>query len=394
MARSLRRTSNVPIVMLTARSDETDRIVGLELGADDYVVKPFSPKEARGQGQGRPAADRGGLRRVLRVADVEVDLPRMRAAVGGRLVEITPTEFQLLAAMVREPGRVFTRGQLLDAVHGVAFESYERAVDAHVKNLRKKIELHLRPPPLPAHRPRRRLPARRCSTKAQPAGDPAPCRRAGERPGQKTTADTSGAPRRAPPGGPGGTRPGGRGRGGRRGGRRGAVPAALAGWTRRFPRRVGLLVAVAVGLMFLASGARLEAALGRPARARGRRPGLVGPPFPLLIRLLGVAFVVGRAADGGADRRGDGGRRPGRRGDYSTRVQVRGLGEVGRLAHSFNQMTERLKANVTQRRALLADVAYELRTPLSVIRGNVEGMLDGVYPADEAAWGRSWRRRR
>ena len=148
VARSLRRTSNVPIVMLTAWGDETDRIVGLELGADDYVVKPFSPKElvarVRAVLRRTEAATSGGAE-VLRVADVEVDLPRMRVAVGGRPVELTPTEFQLLAAMVREPGRVFTRGQLLDAVHGVAFESYERAVDAHVKNLRKKIE------PTPGH---------------------------------------------------------------------------------------------------------------------------------------------------------------------------------------------------------------------------------------------------
>ena len=143
VARSLRRVSNVPIVMLTARGDETDRIVGLELGADDYVVKPFSPKElvarVRAVLRRTEAAGAGGTE-VLRVADVEVDLPRMRVTVGGRPVELTPTEFQLLAAMAREPGRVFTRGQLLDAVHGVAFESYERAVDAHVKNLRKKIE--------------------------------------------------------------------------------------------------------------------------------------------------------------------------------------------------------------------------------------------------------------
>ena len=141
VARSLRRTSNVPIVMLTARGDETDRIVGLELGADDYVVKPFSPKElvARVRAVLR-RTEAAGAAEVLRVADVEVDLPRMRVAVAGRPVELTPTEFQLLAAMVRQPGRVFTRGQLLDAVHGVAFESYERAVDAHVKNLRKKIE--------------------------------------------------------------------------------------------------------------------------------------------------------------------------------------------------------------------------------------------------------------
>jgi DNA-binding response OmpR family regulator len=149
VARGLRRTSNVPIVMLTARGDETDRIVGLELGADDYVVKPFSPKElvarVRAVLRRSEAASSGGRSEVLRVADVEVDLPRMRVTVGGRPVELTPTEFQLLAAMVREPGRVFTRGQLLDAVHGVAFESYERAVDAHVKNLRKKIE------PIPGH---------------------------------------------------------------------------------------------------------------------------------------------------------------------------------------------------------------------------------------------------
>ena len=143
VARSLRRTSSVPIVMLTARGDETDRVVGLELGADDYVVKPFSPKElvarVRAVLRRTQAAQTGGPE-VLRVADVEVDLPRMRVAVAGRPVELTPTEFQLLWALMREPGRVFTRGQLLDAVHGVAFESYERAIDAHVKNLRKKIE--------------------------------------------------------------------------------------------------------------------------------------------------------------------------------------------------------------------------------------------------------------
>jgi DNA-binding response OmpR family regulator len=143
VARVLRRTSSVPIVMLTARGDEIDRVVGLELGADDYVVKPFSPKELVARVRAvlrRTQAAQAGGPEVLRVADVEVDLPRMRVSVGGRPVELTPTEFQLLWALMREPGRVFTRGQLLDAVHGVAFESYERAIDAHVKNLRKKLE--------------------------------------------------------------------------------------------------------------------------------------------------------------------------------------------------------------------------------------------------------------
>jgi DNA-binding response OmpR family regulator len=146
VTRELRKSSNVPIVMLTARGDEADRIVGLELGADDYIVKPFSPRElvARIRAVLRRGGD-GGAPEVLRAAGVEVDLRRMRVSVDGRAVELTPTEFDLLATMVREPGRVFTRGQLLDAVRGVAIDSYERAIDAHVKNIRRKIE------PTPGH---------------------------------------------------------------------------------------------------------------------------------------------------------------------------------------------------------------------------------------------------
>jgi DNA-binding response OmpR family regulator len=142
VAREIRRWSDTPIVMLTARGDETDRIVGLELGADDYVVKPFSPKElvarVRAVLRRSRAAARGD--EIVRAGDVEIDTGKMRVSVGGVPVELTPTEFQLLATLAREPGRVFTRSQLLDAVHGVAIESYERAIDAHVKNLRRKIE--------------------------------------------------------------------------------------------------------------------------------------------------------------------------------------------------------------------------------------------------------------
>jgi DNA-binding response OmpR family regulator len=148
VTRELRRTSTVPIVMLTARGDETDRVAGLELGADDYVVKPFSPKELVARVRAvlrRTDAARSGGAEVLRAGAVEVDVPRMRVSVEGRDVELTPTEFHLLATLVREPGRVFTRGQLLDAIHGVAIESYERAIDAHVKNIRRKIE------PTPGH---------------------------------------------------------------------------------------------------------------------------------------------------------------------------------------------------------------------------------------------------
>lgn len=145
VARELRRRSAVPIVMLTARGDETDRIVGLELGADDYVVKPFSPKELVARVRAvlrRSAASVGGTDAVapIRTGDVEIDPSRMRTTVAGRPVELTPTEFHLVATLAAEPGRVFTRGQLLERIHGVAFDSYERAIDAHVKNIRRKLE--------------------------------------------------------------------------------------------------------------------------------------------------------------------------------------------------------------------------------------------------------------
>src|SRR5881396_2888093 len=148
VARRLRGESNVPIVMLTGRSKESDKLVGLELGADDYVTKPFSPKElvARVRAVLRRTERPATKSEVVTVGDVTLDLPRMKTAVAGRAVDLTPTEFQLLAALAAEPGRVFTRAQLLDTIRGVAFESYERAIDAHVKNIRRKIEPDPRSP--------------------------------------------------------------------------------------------------------------------------------------------------------------------------------------------------------------------------------------------------------
>jgi len=142
VARSLRRDGEVPIIILSARTDESDKLVGLELGADDYLTKPFSPKElvARVRAVLRRATDAAEPSEIIRVgSDVELDVPRMEARFEGRRVDLTKTEFQILSAMARQPGRVFTRSQLLDAVRGVAIESYERAIDAHIKNIRRKI---------------------------------------------------------------------------------------------------------------------------------------------------------------------------------------------------------------------------------------------------------------
>jgi len=140
--RRIRRERDVPIIMLTARVEETDRIVGLELGADDYITKPFSPRElvARVRAvlrrvQGPPAPPP-----VLQFGPISLDRATHTVTVYGKPVDLTPTEFSLLETMMRAPGQVFRRSDLLEAVQGVAFEGYERTVDAHIKNLRRKIE--------------------------------------------------------------------------------------------------------------------------------------------------------------------------------------------------------------------------------------------------------------
>lgn len=140
--RELRRTSNVPVVILTARGEESDRVAGLEMGTDDYVVKPFSPRElvARVRAVLRRAELAAAPSEVIHAGDVEIEVARLRVLVAGNAVDLTASEIQLLAQLARQPGRVFTRGQLLDLLHGVAFESYERAIDSRIKNIRKKIE--------------------------------------------------------------------------------------------------------------------------------------------------------------------------------------------------------------------------------------------------------------
>lgn len=143
VCRTLRQESGVPIVMLTARAEETDKLIGLELGADDYVTKPFSPRELvarvravlrRSEGAALAAGQ------VVTVGQVSADLGRHEVRVAGQPVDLTPTEFALLAALIQSPGRVYTRLQLLDKALGDDYEGYERTIDAHIKNLRQKME--------------------------------------------------------------------------------------------------------------------------------------------------------------------------------------------------------------------------------------------------------------
>jgi two-component system alkaline phosphatase synthesis response regulator PhoP len=150
VCRALRKESEVPIIMLTARVEESDKLIGLELGADDYVTKPFSPREL-------VARVRSVLRRVggappkperISHSDITIDLTRHSVDVGGEPRDLTPTEFNLLATLMDDPGRAFTRSQLLESVQGYAYDGYERTIDVHIKNLRQKIEVD---PGDPAH---------------------------------------------------------------------------------------------------------------------------------------------------------------------------------------------------------------------------------------------------
>ncbi len=150
VARRIRHneTRRTPIIMLTARADETDQLVGLELGADDYIPKPFSPRivVARVKALLRRADGGKAGQQHMQIADLEIDQEAHSLTRKGKTIELTPTEFSLLVTLASQPGRVFSRLQLLEAAQGVAYEGYERSIDAHIKNLRAKIEADSKKP--------------------------------------------------------------------------------------------------------------------------------------------------------------------------------------------------------------------------------------------------------
>ena len=148
VAREIRRKSATPIIMLTARVEEADQLIGLELGADDYITKPFSPRVVVAHVRALLRSAEGGIvaPKVLRVADLEIDLESHTITRAGQPVDLTPTEFSLLVTLASQPGRAFNRLQLLETSQGTAYEGYERTIDAHIKNIRAKIEVNPKKP--------------------------------------------------------------------------------------------------------------------------------------------------------------------------------------------------------------------------------------------------------
>ena len=149
VCRTLRAESNIPIIMLTARTEDADKLVGLELGADDYITKPCNFRELVARVRAvlrRTYARENEPTATIAIGDLTIDFSAHEARIADRVVELTPAEFELLAFFARSPGRTWTRAQILDQVFGEAYEGYERTVDVHIKNLRRKIEINPQEP--------------------------------------------------------------------------------------------------------------------------------------------------------------------------------------------------------------------------------------------------------
>lgn len=148
VCRRIRKDNDIPIIMLTARDEESDRLVGLEIGADDYVTKPFSPKEVVARAK---AILRRANKNIVRIEPIKagtltIDLGRHQVTNGDQIVDVTPTEFKIIELLAGNAGKVYSRLQIVEQIQGYSFEGYERTVDAHIKNLRRKIEISSKEP--------------------------------------------------------------------------------------------------------------------------------------------------------------------------------------------------------------------------------------------------------
>lgn len=146
LCREIRKFSDVPVIMITAKADEIDRIIGFELGTDDYICKPFSPREVVVRVNAvlrRAATSERVIHKILSSGSIQLDIDTRQATINGNTLDLTPNEFDILNVMIARPCTVFSRAKLIDQVQGYNFEGYERTIDFHIKNLRKKIALHL-----------------------------------------------------------------------------------------------------------------------------------------------------------------------------------------------------------------------------------------------------------
>ena len=143
VCRAIRHDSDVPIIMLTARAEETDQLIGLELGADDYINKPFSPRALVARVRAVLRRVRGGLRppEIIRSGDLEIDLNGHRVSLADEPVHLTPNEFKILAVLAKHAGQILSRTQLVEMIHGITYDGVDRSVDSHIKNLRRKLEV-------------------------------------------------------------------------------------------------------------------------------------------------------------------------------------------------------------------------------------------------------------
>ena len=347
--RALRTDSSVPIIMLTARVDEADRLVGLELGADDYVTKPFSPREL-------VARVRAVLRRVggpfqqtglIKIADLEIDTNGHSVTRGDEAVRLTPIEFSVLATLAGRPGQTFTRGQLIDRLHSVEYDGFDRSIDSHIKKPEAEGRADAVRAPLRPHRLWGRVQVQQRGVIL------------------KGRWQQEGKWRSWP-----------------HGDRSQNWSPAWHSKRRllflRFTMIFGLLVLLVAGGM-----AALALLITNVFGGGGQTAVLVwigGLSLSFALPVMAIAVAV-RAFRGIAVPLADvmAAADDVAKGDLSTRVPEGKHGGFSRLAYSFNRMVEELERTDQMRRNLTADVAHELRTPVHIIQGNLEGVLDRVY---------------
>ena len=319
VCRELRARSQVPIIMLTAKGSESDKVAGLEVGADDYITKPFSMREFRSRVKAALRRSRmverrrRARRRAARssTGDLTIDFDRRLVTLADEEIRVTYVEFEILGALARSPGRVLTRETLLEHVWGDSEYRDPRTVDVHIRHLREKIERDPKEPRVPLHRARRRLPLRRvdaagaCDRAASAGASPSPRSASASAPSPSSTYTWS----------------------------RSAAPAPATARSRR---------QIIVGGLIAAALALADRHLLRDASPRAT--------------CAACRTAARKVADG----------------NFETTIPVASVGQLAPLARTFNEMQRRLAELDSARKQFIANASHELRTPIFSLGGFVE----------------------